>query len=250
MLPRLSRRSLRLLPILALPIAALAAGDAASASTTPPPPPPGDAASAPTLPPPPVDASAATPPSSAPTSDAAVEELPEGYVRLVDDTGFLTVVVPEAWAVVDTALSANAGDSPQAGLFASVAELTEFNDTFASGVLYLAAPYEADPEAFLAGSGLSAGCETIEVQPYSDPIFTGSVQVGTNCGTDGGSWNMIVASPQDQSFTAIVQLQISSSDEQEAFDIVLQSFTYAGDPTVPPGMMVPSSSVPGSSVPG
>ena len=59
---------------------------------------------------------------------------------------------------------------------------------------------------------------------------------------------MIVASPEDQSFTAIVQLQILSSDEQEAFDVVLASFTYAGDPTVDPDMLVPSS-VPVASVP-
>jgi hypothetical protein len=214
-----SRRSLRLLPILALPFAALGVGEAASASTVPP-------------------------------DGTALETLPDGYVRLVDDTGNLTVVVPETWTVVDTAPSANDDGSPQPWLYASAVEPTEFNETFASGVLYIAAPYEADPEAFLTSSGLSQGCESIEVQPYEDPIFTGFVQVGTNCGPDGGTWNMIAASPEDQSFTAIVQLQIASSDDQEAFDIVLESFTFAGDPTVPSGIMVPSSSVPGSSVPG
>ena len=65
---------------------------------------------------------------------------------------------------------------------ASTVEPDEFNETFASGVLYVATPYQADPEAYLASSGLSGGCESIEVQPYSDPIFTGFVQVGTNCG--------------------------------------------------------------------
>ena len=99
-------------------------------------------------------------------------------------------------------------------------------------------------------SGITGGCETIEVQPYADPIFTGFVQVGTNCGQGGGTWNMIVASPEDQSFTAVVQVQIATPEEQADFDAVLATFTYAGDPTVPPGIMVPSSSVPGNSVPG
>ena len=216
------RRSLRLLPILVLPVVALAVGSSASASTVPP----------------------TTPDAAAP------EALPDGYVRLVDDTASLTVVVPDTWTVVDTAPSANDDGSPQPWIYASAAERTEFNETFASGVLYIAAPYEADPETFLADSGLSGGCESIEVQPYSDPIFTGFVQVGTNCGPDGGSWNMIAASPEDESFTAVVQLQIATPDEQADFDAVLASFTYAGDPTVPPDMMVPSPSVPGSSVPG
>ena len=213
-----SRRSLRLLPILALPVAALAVGQAASASTVPP--------------------------------DGTIETLPEGYVRLVDDTSFLTVVVPDTWTVVDPAPSANDDGSPQPWILASTVELDEFNETFTSGVLYRAVPYQADPEAIATDGGLTSGCETLEVQPYEDPIFTGFVQVGTNCGEGGGTWNMIVASPEDQSFTAVVQVQIETTDEQEAFDIVLESFTYAGDPSVTPDMMVPASSVPGSSVPG
>ena len=84
-------------------------------------------------------------------------------------------------------------------------------------------PYEADPETMATDSGLTGGCETIEVQPYSDPIFTGFVQVGTNCGDGGGTWNMIVASPEDQSFTAVVQVQIANAEEQADFDAVLAS---------------------------
>jgi hypothetical protein len=216
------RRSLRLLPILVLPVAALAVGSAASASTEPP----------------------TTPDASDPAA------LPEGYARLVDDTGFLTVVVPETWTSVDTVPSANDDGSPQPWILASTVDLEEFNETFTSGVLYRALPYVADPETMASDSGISGGCETIEVQPYEDPIFTGFVQVGTNCGEGGGTWNMIVASPEDQSFTAVVQVQIATPEEQADFDAVLASFTYAGDPTVPPGMMVPSSSVPGNSVPG
>jgi hypothetical protein len=222
MFPTPSRRAARLLPVVALPIAALAIGGAASASAPP----------------------------TAPDDTATVESIPEGFVRLIDDTGFLTVVVPDTWDMVDTVPAGNPDGSPQPWILASTVDLEGFNATFTSGVLYYAAPYEADPEAYVTSRGLSGGCETIAVQPYEDPIFTGFVQVGTNCGEDGGTWNMIAASPADQSFTAIVQLQISSADEQEAFDLVLSTFTYAGDPTIPPGMLVPSSSVPGSSTPG
>jgi len=220
MSPIRSRHALRLLPVLALPVAALVLGQSASASAPP----------------------------TAPDGSGPVASLPEGYVRLVDDTGFLTVVVPNTWTTVDTAAAGHDDGTPVQNIFASGADFQIFTDTFASGVLYTAIPYFAGPEAIIASDGLSAGCETIEVLPYEDPVFTGFVQVGENCGEGGGTWNMIVASPEDQSFTAQVVLQIESADDQEAFDIVLQSFTYAGDPTVDPSVMVPSA--PSSSVPG
>ena len=220
MLPRLSRRSLRLLPILALPIAALAAGDAASASTTPP---------------------------GGSSPDSAV---PEGYVRLVDDTNFITVVVPEIWTVVDTAPIVSPEGALTPWILASTVELEEFDTTFTSGVKVQAYPYIADAETVAGGNGIDAGCESIEVQPYTDPVFTGFVQVGTNCGEDGGSWNMVVASPEDKSVTVVVQVQIANQDpaNQEAFQRVLDTFTY--NPGVALDSLVPSSSVPGSSVPG
>lgn len=220
MSPIRSQHALRVLPVLVLPVAALVIGQSVSA----------------------------TGPSTAPVDSAPVGSLPEGYVRLVDDTGLITVVAPDTWTTVDTAPAANEDGSARPYIFAAGVGLQAFNDTFASGVLYWAVPYEADPEAAITATGLTAGCESIEVEPYEDPVFTGFVQVGENCGADGGTWNMIVASPADQSFTAIVQLQIESDDDQEAFDGVLASFTYAGDPTVPAEIMVPS--VPGSSVPG
>ncbi len=220
MSPIRSRHALRLLPVLALPVAALVLGQSASASVPP----------------------------TAPDGSGPVASLPEGYVRLVDDTGYLTVVVPNTWTTVDTAAAVHDDGTPVQNIFGSGADFQIFNDTFASGVLYTALPYTDDPEATITAGGLTAGCETIEVLPYENPVFTGFVQVGENCGEGGGTWNMIVASPEDQSFTAQVVLQIESADDQEAFDIVLQSFTYAGDPTVDPSIMVPSA--PSSSVPG
>jgi len=220
MSPIRSRHALRLLPVLALPVTALVLGQTTSASAPP----------------------------TAPDDSASVASLPEGYVRIVDDTGLITVVVPDAWTTVDTAPAGNEDGSVRPYIFASGVDPQAFNDTFASGVLYTASPYEADPESVITAGGLTAGCESIEVEPYEDPVFTGFVQVGENCGADGGTWNMIVASPADQSFTATVQVQIETDEDQEALDNVLASFTYAGDPTVDPSLMVPS--IPESSVPG
>ena len=228
-------RPLRLLAPLALLIVAVAGGSSALAAAPPSAPP---------------TALSAAPPSAPPSASAGtLEELPEGYVRLVDDTGFLTVVVPQAWSMVDTVPSTGEDGNVVPDILASTVGIEEFDTTFTSGVRYFAVGYQPDPEAFIAASGLSSGCESIEVRPFTNATFIGSVQVGTNCGETGGTWNMVVASPPDQSFTAVVQLQISSSEEQDAFDQVLESFSYAADPALPPGVVV-ASSVPGVPAPG
>ena len=71
-LTRSRRRSARPAPVLALPLVGFAFDESVAASALP-----------------------TTPDDSAPTAS-----IPDGYVRLVDDTAFLTVVVPETWDVV------------------------------------------------------------------------------------------------------------------------------------------------------
>src|SRR5687767_571189 len=90
------RALLGLAPLVAVPLA-LVAGTAGAAAppSSPPPSAPDD-----TTAPPPGSPSDAAPP-------AAGQTVPEGYVELVDDTGLLTVVVPDTWTDVDTVPAAN-----------------------------------------------------------------------------------------------------------------------------------------------
>ena len=50
-------------------------------------------------------------------------------------------------------------------------------------------------------------------QAYDDPVFVGVVQIGTNCGPNAMTWNMVVASPADESFTGVVQVKTADADE-------------------------------------
>jgi len=213
MSPTRTRRALSALPVIALATLAATASESVSASTPP-----------------------TVPTGSAPMDATSGGSLPPGYVRIVDDTGNITVVVPETWSDVETAPVTNESDGSAQPMIAAAPDIEQYQTTFdVAGVRYTAIPFTADPEAVITRAGLEAGCETVEVEPYEDAVFTGSVQVGTNCGPGGGVWNMIVASPADESFTAVVQVQTASDADQEAFDIVLASFTYAGDPTVSDG---------------
>lgn len=218
-----TRRALLALPVIAL-ATLVAASESASASTPP-----------------------TVPTGSAPTDDTTGETLPPGYVRIVDDTRSITVVVPETWIDVETVPLTNEADGSTHPMIAAAPDIEQYQTTFdVAGVRYTAIPFTADPEAVITSSGLEAGCEITEVEPYEDAVFAGSVQVGTNCGPGGGTWNMIVASPADESFTAVVQVQTASDADQEAFDYVLASFAYAGDPAVADGDLT-GSSVPAGS---
>lgn len=228
------RALLGLAPLVAVPVA-LVAGSAGAAAP-------------PSSPPPSVPDDTTAPPPGGPTDaapPAGGQAVPEGYVELVDDTGLLTVVVPDTWTDVDTEPAANEDGSARPWISAAP-DFAQFQETFdVPGVAYTAFPYEADPQVLIDEFALSQGCESIEVEPYSDGVFTGLVQVGTSCGSSGeATWNMIAASPADSSFTALVQLQTATPTDQEAFDTVLRTFNYT-----PAGTSAPGSSVPGS-VPG
>ena len=169
-------------------------------------------------------ASAAT----APTTTAPGATVPAGYVQLVDDTNHITVTVPNTWSTVQTDPSQNDDGTQQPWILATAGtDLDNFQSTFVDGVLYVAYPYAADPTALMDQFKLTGGCPEItttsdNVQPYSDGVFTGLIQVGTGCDTTKDvTWNMVVASPADQSFTAVLQVQ---TKDPVALQTVLNSF--------------------------
>ena len=160
---------------------------------------------------------ASAPPTSAP--------IPEGYTPLIDDTGSIVVAVPDAWTDIDTVPAVNENGSPRPYIAASP-DIASFLGTFDTpGVLYAAFPFELNPLTLVDEFGIDHGCETIEVKTYDDPIFIGVVQVGTNCGAAGMTWNMVVATPADHSFTALVQIQTEADDE--ALQTILLTFNTA-----------------------
>jgi hypothetical protein len=108
-------------------------------------------------------------------------------------------------------------------------------------MLYVAFPFESDPLVLIQEYGITSGCEAIEVKTYEDPVFTGVVQIGTDCGPQSMTWQMVAANPADESFTAVVQVQ---STVPEEIRTVLLTFNIV------PGAEVPGSTVPGSTVPG
>ncbi len=178
------------------------------------------------------------PSSTTPTTTAAANAapsttapIPPGYVPLVDDTESIVIAVPEAWTDVDTAPKNDADGIPRPYIAASP-NLASFLGSFDTpGVLYVASPFAADPLTLVEEFGLQEGCETFEVKTYDDPVFVGAVQIGTNCGPNAMTWNMVVANPADESFTAVVQVKTADPDELRT---IMLTFNAPGAPARDP----------------
>ena len=99
---------------------------------------------------------------------SAPPTLPPGYVVLEDDTGLLTVAVPDTWTDIDTAPGSTA-DGPVPWISASP-DLESFESTFdVPGMRYVAVPFTADPSSLTVDFGLPDGaCTDLEVVPYDD----------------------------------------------------------------------------------
>ncbi|CAN5771276.1 hypothetical protein BH24ACT5_BH24ACT5_07750 [soil metagenome] len=193
-----------------------------------------------------------TTPPAAPTGAPPADEtgLPPGYQRLVDDTGALQVDVPATWIDIDTA-PGSLDDGTVIPWIEAAPDRQSFEDTFDTpGVLYVAYPYTADPQELIDEYGLTGGCSDLGVEPYDDGVFAGLVQVGSTCGSAGtASWNMVSASPADQSMTVMVQVHTASVADQDAFDTVLDSFNLTSTTTTPVGPTTPGNTIPVASAP-
>lgn len=160
--------------------------------------------------------------------------VPAGYVALVDDTQAIGVIVPQTWTQIDTATAVDPTGAP-VPYIAAAPDIESFLTTFDTpGVQFMSFPFEADPQVLVDAYGLVSGCQSVTVEPYADPVFTGVVQVGTACGAGTASWKMVVASPASQARTVVVQVQITGPAEQAAMDNVLNSFNLVGGSTSTP----------------
>ena len=101
-----------------------------------------------------------------PTGHGPGRTVPDGYVRLVDDTGFITIAAPSEWADVDTAPAVVDGN-PQAWIAAAPISIDRFLGTFEeSGVLFSALPFDPDPAFLLDQFSITQGCTEFHVEPY------------------------------------------------------------------------------------
>lgn len=148
----------------------------------------------------------------APTTTGVPATIPEDFVLLVDSTQAIVVAAPTEWTETNIGPVTLEDGSEVPYIVASTA-IETFQTSFdAPGVQYIALPRTTDLLSLVNAFGPREGCATLEVKEYSDPVFEGVIQIGTECGPDLLTWNMVVANPIDgRPFTALLQIQAADA---------------------------------------
>lgn len=160
-------------------------------------------------------------------------ELPEGYSLVLDDTGVLSVVLPDEWADVDGRPFTTSDGREWASIIASADAEAYPTDWATAGLEFSGTAIgEQLPEdvqtSFLAdiAQPFEAACDAGDVaQPYDDGLYVGFYSNYGNC--DGGDTFGIAVVAQDPQFGHFVFLRgkfVSEEDKGQTFDQIFTTF--------------------------
>jgi serine protease Do len=149
-----------------------------------------------------------------------------GYTSVVDDTGQLSVDVPNEWTDVQTSVFTFEDGSTAPQILASP-DLQSFFETWDTpGLLFTATGQvpNLDEELALWAPG-EGQCTDGGIQDYSDALYTGRFQIWEECGGTGALYVTVAAVPADNAFTAILVMQVISESDLDALDQAFATFT-------------------------
>jgi hypothetical protein len=183
--------------------------------------------------------------------------VPPGFVQLVDDTQSITIIVPATWIDINTAPIVGDTGTQTPSIMAAT-NIADWEATFnAPGARLVQFPFIADPTSLIAEIGLQPGsCPVEVVEPFTNGVYTGNIGRWAQCGSAGtAEYDVIVASPADQSSTFVLMIQSTGPADQAAVATAIASFgplgAIAPTPTVPAVPTVPGvpPTVPGATTP-
>ncbi|MGQ0617153.1 MAG: S1C family serine protease [Acidimicrobiia bacterium] len=153
------------------------------------------------------------------------------FTEVSDDSGSITVQVPTSWAQVDGSaitlengtVIPNVSAAPDLGAF--------FATSNAPGLSLSGAGPEIGTDVNLLLTQITSSivdlCTPVPAEPYDDGLYTGVLQVFTNCGGTGAVALGIAAQPADKSFTALVLIQLATEADIAVADKVIETFIVA-----------------------
>jgi hypothetical protein len=144
------------------------------------------------------------------------------FTPITDESGVLTVEVPDTWTDVDGRPLGDGAPNVQAST-----DLTAFRQLQASGLSFtLLNQQNADPDTTLdfLTSGQVGGCEVQPRIDYSDGVFTGRLQELSNCGGQGITLIVIVASNAAGQSVEVSTIIVPPDPLQEIEEHIIQTF--------------------------
>ena len=147
-----------------------------------------------------------------------------GYMSITDDTGSITVEVPNEWVDIDTApFDLNGDDIPYIGAAPNLTSMFDTYDT--SGMEFaLFGPVDSLEETVDIFSPDAGDCVDAGYYDYSDPVFTGLYHVWDDCGGTGAVYVSLAAVPDDNSYTAVMLVQLTIEADFDALDQLFATF--------------------------
>jgi len=160
------------------------------------------------------------------------------YQTITDNTGVLTVDVPSEWDDTDTepltvdkatelGYAFALGDLTEAPWIKASTSIADLDSGYETpGLIFTALPPQDSLDETLAAFAPPTGaCTADPIEDYSDGVYTGRFQSFTDCGGTGSMVVTVAAVPEDNSFTAVVAMQIVSDTDLDVLDQVIASFS-------------------------
>lgn len=147
------------------------------------------------------------------------------YITVTDDSGLLTLDVPAEWSEVDG--SAWQSDGQPIGLSVTAApNLNDFYNTWGTPGVTFNATDQLDftVDELLDAFDFSSDCTPNERTEYSDAVYTGKYDVWTGCGGTDTLLVVLVAEPADQSYLALITVQVVTDADLDALDTIFNTF--------------------------
>ncbi|MEN8113198.1 MAG: S1C family serine protease [Actinomycetota bacterium] len=149
------------------------------------------------------------------------------YAEVHDDDGILVMQVPTAWADIDGRGWDIDGTIVGNALIATP-DLDGFYNTWETpGVFFGASEVlldETEPGDLLNLWDFTDSCTFDGTYEYADAVYTGAYDLWLNCGGTDTAFVVLEAYPPGEEFVVLVQVQIVSDADLEAFDVILASF--------------------------
>lgn len=149
-----------------------------------------------------------------------------GYQTLVDDTGTITINVPNEWADIYTA-PLELDDGTVLPFLQASTDIGAYDSSYdVPGLVFTSveARFSIDEalDLFAPGEG-ECGSES-GVETYQDGLYTGVYQLWVDCGGSGATFLTLAAVPPEGTYTAVLAVQILSDADWEAVDQAFNSF--------------------------
>jgi serine protease Do len=147
------------------------------------------------------------------------------FQTITDETGALTVDVPADWVVIPVPGSQDLGPA-----VAASADGTDFTANFATpGMLYVATKNEVADIDALFPVFVREGCTAEAIADYDDGVFKGRFQTFSQCAGTDSFYTVIIAKPPEENYTAIVEVQVPTAEDQPALEQIEKSFNANAD---------------------